>query len=279
MRRPSLKTWRRLSQLAVILLFILVPILNKSRYSFLYGNLLAFQLWFIPLADPLAILQLSLKNLYVTFENSIGAFLPLLLAFLFGTVFCSWICPFGFLSEMSYHLSRKVLPRNYKGLTVQAKGFQLKLLIFIVGISFFLLFSTTPVLNQLSLPAWYTRFFQYLIGQSYASWSIVVIFLVLVLEFLAKKRLWCRYICPQSVLIILAKRLNRRRLMVQFYPEKCVCREESKGHCSNACTLGLHPKSVGTVAEYECTNCGDCVVACKKIGRSLRFRCIKKCHE
>ncbi len=271
MIRPSIKTWRRLSQLAIILLFILVPILNKSRYSVLYGNLLSFQLWFVPLADPLAILQLTLKNFYITLENCIGAFLPLLCAFFLGSVFCSWICPFGFLSEMSYHLSRKVLPKTYRGLDIQVDGFRLKFIVFIMGIVLFLFFSTTPVLNQLSLPAWYTRFFQYLFGQGYFSLSIIAIFIVLVLEFLAKKRLWCRYLCPQSVLIILAKRLNRKRLIVHFQQEKCLNKNGVRDHCGSACTLDLHPKTVGRWAEYECTNCGDCVVACKKVGHALKF--------
>ncbi len=271
MTKPSITTCRRVCQLTIIILFIAVPILNKSRYSLLYGNLLSFQFWVIPLADPLAVLQLTLKNFYITLEICIGAFLPLLLAFLLGTVFCSWLCPFGFLSEMSLHLSRKVLPRSYKGLAVYSNGFLLKCSIFTVGIAFFLVFSTTPILNQMSLPGWYTRFFQYLFGQGYVSLSIIVIVAVLCLDFLARKRIWCRYVCPQSVLISFAKRANRKGLRVRFESEKCLCRNGAKEHCTLACTLSLHPKTVGVVGDLECTNCGECVDACKNIGGALRF--------
>ncbi len=271
MKKPSIKTYRRLSQLLILLLFIVVPILNKSRYSLLYGNLLSFQMWFIPLADPLAVLQLSIKNLYITFANFIGALLPLLLAFLLGTVFCSWLCPFGFFSEMSIHLSRKILPRSFGGHDKFSKGFRLKFFIFSIGIVFFLFFSTTPILNQMSLPGWYSRFFQYLFGQGHFSLSIVVLVVVLSIDFFAKERIWCRYICPQSVLIILAKRLNPNRLMVHFDSKKCLCGNGAKEHCASACTLSLRPKTVGSVDELECTNCGDCIVACKKIGRAMNF--------
>ncbi len=271
MKKPSIKTYRRLCQLLVIVMFIVIPILNKNRYSLLYGNLLSFHFWVIPLADPLAVLQLTLKNLSITFDSFAGAFISLLVAFSLGTVFCSWMCPFGFLSELAVNFSKKILPRSFKGFAIVAPGFKLKFSIFIVGIGFFLLFSTTPVLNQLSLPAWYTRFFQYLFGQGYFSLSILVIIALLLFEFIAQKRIWCRYICPQSVLLSLTKRLNTKRLIVGFDPQKCRCKGEQE-HCTLACSLSLKPKTVWNLKEMECTNCGDCIVACKKIGKALSFQ-------
>jgi len=271
MKKPSIKTCRRLCQLLVIVMFIVIPILNKNRYSLLYGNLLSFHFWVIPLADPLAVLQLVLKNISITFDSFIGAFISLFVAFGLGTVFCSWICPFGFLSELFVSFSKKVLPGKYKGLGITAAGFKSKLIIFFAGIVFFLLFSTTPVLNQLSLPAWYTRFFQYLFGQGYFSLSIIAILLILLFEFIAQKRLWCRYICPQSVLPALVKRLNKKRLVVVFDAEKCLC-GGGRDHCALACSLSLNPKTVWDLKEMECTNCGDCIVACKKVGKALSFQ-------
>lgn len=271
MKKPSIKTWRRFCQLLVIVLFIVIPILNKNRYSLLYGNLLSFHLWIIPLADPLAVLQLTLKNLSITFDSFVGAFISLLVAFGLGTVFCSWMCPFGFLSELTFYLNKRLLPRNYLGFGLTAPGFKFKLAVFFVGIVFFLTVSTTPVLNQLSLPAWYTRFFQYLFGQGYFSLSILVIVALLLIEFITQKRIWCRYICPQSVLLALTKKLNKKRLIVGFNPGKCSCKGEWE-HCTQACSLSLKPKTVWNLKEMECTNCGDCIVACKKIGKALAFQ-------
>ena len=271
MKKPSIKTCRRLCQLLIIVMFIVIPILNKNRYSLLYGNLLSFHFWVIPLADPLAVLQLTLKNLSITFDSFVGAFISLFVAFSLGTVFCSWMCPFGFLSELAVNSSKKILPRSYKGFALVAPGFKLKFSIFIAGIGFFLIFSTTPVLNQLSLPAWYTRFFQYLFGQDYFSLSILVIAALLLIEFIAKKRIWCRYICPQSVLLSLTKRLNKKRLIVGFNPQKCRCKGERE-HCTESCSLSLKPKKVWNLEDMECTNCGDCIVACKQVGKALTFQ-------
>ena len=271
MKKPTLKTWRRFFQFFVAFAFILIPIINRSRYSYVYGNFLSFHMFGLPLSDPLAVLQLSVKNLYwPTFDNFAGAFLPLLLAFTLGTVFCSWVCPYGLFSELTQKLSRRILGKKYRGLRVAQKGFPLKMTLFLVGFAAFLVFSTTPVLNQLSMPAWYTRFFQYLFGQDVISLCFLFILAVLLLEFFAAKRLWCRYICPQSILITLVKQLNPGRLHVAFDPEKCICKPGYE-RCEMVCTLHLLPKTLTEGAELECSNCGDCLVACKKMGQALEF--------
>ncbi len=270
MKKPTLKTYRRLFQLFVAIAFIVIPILNRTDYSYVYGNYLSFHLFGIPLADPLAVLQLSIKNLYLTVDNIIGTLLPLLLAFMLGTVFCSWLCAYGFLSEITQQFSKKIMPKGYKGWSIRKKGFLFKMAIFVLGFIGFFVFSTTPILNQLSVAAWYTRFFQYLFGQDIVSLCFLFILALLLIEFIAQKRLWCRYICPQSVLIALTKILNRKRLKISFTEKKCICKP-GRERCVAACTLFLNPKTVDKVVETECSNCGDCYVACQKMGKALAF--------
>ena len=270
MKQANLKTYRRSFQVFVALAFIVIPLLNRSRYSMVYGNFLSFHMFGVPLADPLAVLQLTIKNFYFTIDNFIGTLLPLLLAFALGTVFCSWICPYGLLSEVTQKLSRKIVPQTYKGPPLLHKGFSFKMVVFVVGFIVFLIFSTTPVLNQLSTAAWYARFFQYYFGQDCISLCFLFLLSLLLIEFLAGKRLWCRYICPQSILIILAKICSRKRLRVVFVEEKCICRPGYE-RCNAACTLHLTPKTVSSTLETECSNCGDCVVACQKMGKALTF--------
>ncbi len=270
MKKANLKTYRRAFQIFVALAFIIIPLLNRSRYSMVYGNFLSFHAFGIPFADPLAVLQLTIKNWYFTLDNFIGALLPLLLALILGTVFCSWVCPYGLLSELTQKISRKVLPKSYKGLPLFKNGFPLKLVIFVFGFIVFFMFSTTPILNQLSTAAWYTRFFQYYFGQDFISLCWLFLLGLLVIEFFAKKRLWCRYVCPQSILIILTKLINRKRMQVVFAEEKCICKPGYE-RCDMACTLSLKPKTLTNTLETECSNCGDCVVACKKMGKALSF--------
>lgn len=266
----TLKFWRRIFQFCVAVAFIIIPLLNRSRYSYVYGNFLSFHMFGIPLADPLAILQLSIRNLYLTVDNMVGALLPLFAALLLGTVFCSWVCPFGLLSELTHAAAGK--KKSEKATTPKGRpmAFRVKFLIFVLGFTGFFFFSTTPVLNQLSMPAWYTRIFQYYFGQDFISFSFVFILVVLAIEYAMNKRIWCRYICPQSVLISLCKNFNTRRLKVVFDSQLCICKPGYE-RCEKACSLGLHPKSFEGRFELECSNCGDCILVCKKMGKALTF--------
>ena len=270
-RRLSLKTYRRICQIGVAVAFILIPLLNHYRINYLTGNFLSFNAAGLPLADPLAVLQITIKNYYLSVDLLIGAGIALGLAMILGTVFCSWMCPFGLFSELMHTLSKKFLPKTYKGLTIKGTGFRIKIFLFSLGLVGFLFFSTTPVLNQLSLPAWYSRIFQFYFEQKHISLAIIFLMVILLVEFAARRRLWCLYICPQSFLIIVAKLANPQRLKVGFQEENCLCKKD-QDPCLQSCSLSLNPKRFDNVLETGCNNCGDCIVACKKRGKALGFQ-------
>jgi len=271
MKKPSIKTSRRALQIGVALAFILIPLLNHFRISYFTGNFLSFNAVGLPLADPLAVLQITIKNYYLSVDLLIGAGIAFGLAMILGTVFCSWICPFGLFSELMHTLSKKILPKTYKGLTIKGTGFRIKIFLFSLGLAGFLFFSTTPVLNQLSLPAWYSRIFQFYFEQKHISLAIIFLMVILLVEFAARRRLWCLYICPQSFLIIVAKLANPQRLKVGFQEENCLCKKD-QDPCLQSCSLSLNPKRFDNVLETGCNNCGDCIVACKKRGKALGFQ-------
>lgn len=274
-KKPTsrIKIYRRFLQISMALVFILIPWLNSRHISFVYGNFLCFNLAGIPLADPLAVLQITLKNAYLSVDLIIGAVIAIGLAFFLGTAFCSWVCPFGLLSDLvqSFKGNRRKktvnIPEN------GSRGFKIKLVFFVFGLAGFMIFSTTPVLNQFSMPAWYSRIFQFLFTQHHFSLAVFFISAVLMLEFFFSRKIWCRYICPQSVLIILGKQLNRsRRLKVKFDTSRCFHPKEGREPCVKACTMALDPKNLSGLNEIDCTNCGDCIVICKKYGGALKFR-------
>lgn len=271
MKRPTLRAFRRGTQISVALAFVIVPWLNHLGISSVYGNFLAFNLAGFPLADPLAVLQVTLKNRYLPLDLLIGAGVALVLAVVSGTVFCSWICPYGLFSEVGNFLSINLRKRRHQGLRAGVRrGFRIKSVLFCMGLAGFFLFSTTPVLSQLSLPAWYSRIFQFWFEQRHISLAILAIAGILVIETISGRRLWCRFICPQAVLLVAAKCLNPFRLKVGFQREKCICQETSDP-CGQACTLQIDPQTIQRVVETECNNCGDCIVACNQRGRALGY--------
>ncbi len=273
MKKPTLRTYRRAIQISVAIAFIIIPWLNHMRISIVYGNFLSFHFFEFPLADPLAVLQITLKNHYLSADLLIGGGIALVIAAVLGTVFCSWLCPFGLLSELGHKWSKRWHPKKPSSTDRRHRwGFNIKMILFSLGLTGFFLFSTTPVLNQLSLPAWYSRIFQFWFEQWHISMAIVTLVSIVAIEMIAGKRLWCRYICPQSVLIIIAKQFNPKRLRIDFKPDTCICKGHHSDPCEQICSLDLNPKNLDVFPETQCTNCGDCVMACGKRGAALTFR-------
>ena len=91
---------RRCVQLGVIALFCALPWLTAHDILFAQGTLFSFHIGGLSFADPVAALQAWPPQ----GELLAGAALSLLLAFFLGRIFCGWICPYGFFSELAYAL-------------------------------------------------------------------------------------------------------------------------------------------------------------------------------
>ena len=280
---------RRLVQFGCAIAFVVIPIMNRAEITLLSGNLLAFNFAGLPLADPLAALQVMVSSWPMNANMLIGALIALGIAFLLGPVFCSWLCPYGLLSELTHDLSRKLrnnratsakeaegpfwekAPRRAQ--TVAESPFMGRLCVALFGVVLAATIVPFPVLNQLSMPGWYTRTLQHIPLDTPIVWGgALFLFAVLALEFVLRKRLWCRYLCPQSVLIALAGMLFLRRLQVTFKPTSCTCPASDRA-CGKACSLTLDPRHPGRAAQRaQCNNCGDCVDACRNRGNALALR-------
>ena len=271
MKRHSIQKYRRIIQITVAITFIILPLLNQLGFTFIWGNFLNIHIGPLNLTDPLAVLQVTLKNQYFLPRLLMSAGIILIIAMCFGTIFCSWICPFGLLSELVHGLAQRVLPDSFKKLNLQITGFKIKIYILSLGLIFFFLFCTTPIINQLSMPLWYSQIFQYLFIRKHISFAVLFVAVILFTEFISRNRLWCRYICPQSFLLIIAKLLNPFHLKVGYRKEKCIG-NKNNNPCQKACSLSLDPRTLNTLLETECNNCGDCIVACKKLGKALNFQ-------
>jgi ferredoxin-type protein NapH len=255
----------------VALAFILIPYLNRRGWNTFRGNFLSFNAAGLPLADPLAVAQVGIKSGQIPGDLLIGAGISLILALSLGTVFCSWVCPFGLLSEWLHQVSRKLWSRPPGGPGPRNRGFRIRLLLLIPGSAILWFLTEDLWFNQLSLPGWYARIFQLYFNQAQISWVVGLLAGVLLVEVAVQNRLWCRYLCPQSVLITAARLLNPWHLKVVYAREKCTC-PKAQDPCRRSCHLGLNPKALPHPYDLECTNCGDCVLTCKKHGRALRFR-------
>ncbi|MBN2356507.1 4Fe-4S binding protein [candidate division KSB1 bacterium] len=221
----------------------------------------------------------------VAFENLCMFVLIIGFTLLFGRIFCGWICPLGFLQELSGHLNRKQ-DRNmgalilYVLLLIIAVGYlvffrpatdffteNLAAIWSVILVLFLILFRLRPIrrtknLKYYSLTAWVmlgllsvylTNPWCVLYGDELDYSSLLALFVV-VSAASVHSMAWCRYLCPLGALLALVGRTG----MIKLHSNGC------KGcinrQCEQVCSSGALKN--GEIEMAECVLCGECIAKC-----------------
>ena len=91
--------WRRGLQAAVALFYLALPLANAAGWRSVSGTLASLKVGPVDLSEPAAALSAALAARSLPAVLLLGLLPALVLSLALGGVFCSWICPFGFLSE------------------------------------------------------------------------------------------------------------------------------------------------------------------------------------
>lgn len=270
---------RRCAQLAVLALFCSLPWINEAGLRQIRGSLFSLDFFGLPFADPVAALQVAAEGALSAGPLLWGAACSLILALVLGRVFCSWVCPYGFLSELVHGrgarlAARGAVARHKSTSRHLGKAFAAKAFVLLAGLLLVVLLEY-PVVNVLGMPgeislvpvlAWQGA------GVLVLLTALVLPVAALVLEMAFGRRLWCRYVCPQSVLLGAAARCLPARapgLRIVWKDSQCTCRGEIP--CRAACSLQLNPRRPDGPDRRDCTVCGDCLRACENRGGALRW--------
>jgi len=90
---------------------------------------------------------------------------------------------------------------------------------------------------------------------------------VLSLEFLIARHLFCRYACAVGLFQSLAWMGNRQAMVVGFQRERAADCATCWSACDHACPMRLKPRNFKT-AMFTCTQCAQCVSACETTQRA-----------
>lgn len=168
--------------------------------------------------------------------------------------FCSWVCPFGTVSEWLGSLGRKVLRRDVK---VPEKVDKVLMNLRYVVLVAVVVLTWTIWQFDLGFRA-YDPFYILFSwgGHGTFPWSFAILAGVLALVFVVPFA-WCRYLCPLGAVLDPLSRAGVVR--IRRNAEKC----EDCGDCDAACPHRIPVSKVSEVTARNCTNCLDCVVACR----------------
>lgn len=188
------------------------------------------------------------------------------LSILWKRVFCSWICPFGTLSEGLALWGQKLLGRNFS-LPRWPDYFLRSLKYFILAFFIFFIFVLmdgaaayaflqTPynIIADVKM----LNFFKNISGI-----GISVIIGLIILSMLIKN-FWCRYLCPYGALLGLFSMISPWK--VRRNPTSCIACTK----CSIACPNQIRVDKALNVWSPECSGCLNCVEECP-VSDTLKF--------
>jgi ferredoxin-type protein NapH len=250
LRARRFTPWRRATQGAVAVLYVVLPFLAWERVT---GTMVALRLGPIELAEPAAAASALLAGGAGALALLAGVVPVLLLAAVLGPVYCSWACPFGLASELVDRVrprrsgwgerswERVRVPR-WTALAVLLAGS------LVLGAPLAAILSPARLATVLPVEVYAARAFPAATG--------ILLGAALVLELLGPRRITCRALCPAGA--VAAALRTRLTWGPRFEASRCRC--PAAPVCHERCAWGIDPRLMG--AKDGCSSCMACVDGC-----------------
>ncbi len=269
--RFTIRAWRWLSIIVINVAFFLSFYID---IQFLEGTMNGSRLLGFHMIDPFTSLEIFVAEHRLPINVLIGsATLILFYFFAGGKAYCSWVCPYGLLSEIGERIHQKLVRK--KIIKSRKHNPNIRFLfwaIFLIAaaVDGFLVFEVINPIGIMSRAITY-------------GWSLALIWVVIILliEIFYSRRAWCKYVCPVGTTYNLVGWVSLTK--VQWDMDKC----DHCGACLDACFEDhvlefIKPKhdkerakkgiSKQVVVNGDCTLCGRCFDVCHTDAYNYDFR-------
>ncbi|MCM0647594.1 4Fe-4S binding protein [Clostridium swellfunianum] len=173
----------------------------------------------------------------------------ILLAVLFGPVFCGWVCPLGAFQEWISKIGKKIFKKRYNKFIPYKYDKYLRYLRYIILVWVVYMTAATGKIAFEAYDPFYTLFN---LWSSELAVSGLIILISVVLASLFVERPWCKYACPYGAFLGI---FNLFRVFgIKRNSATCVsCKK-----CDKSCPMNINVSETSAVKNHQCISCMKC---------------------
>lgn len=269
-KKLSIRAKRWLVIISIHLLFFLSFAID---IQVLEGTLSGSRFLGFHLIDVYATLEVYLATYHMPINMVIGT-VTIVVVYLIigGRTYCSWVCPYGLLSEIGEKLHATLVSKKI----IKERSFDNRVR-YIFWAIFLILASTSGylVFEVINVVGILSRFIAY-------GWSIALVWVlaVFLMEVFFARRAWCRYLCPIGTTYGLLGWVSATKVEWNDNCDHCmvchdVCFENQVLEITKS-KYDVQRKELGIQKEVvmsgDCTLCGRCIDVCHSDALSYTFR-------
>ncbi|MCM8709448.1 4Fe-4S binding protein [Clostridium sp. SYSU_GA19001] len=173
----------------------------------------------------------------------------ILLATLFGPLFCGWICPLGTLQEGLSKIGKRIFKKKYNNFIPYKYDKYLRYLRYAV---LAWVIYMTAITGKIAFEAYDPFYSLFNLWSSELAVSGVIILVLVILASLFVERPWCKYTCPYGAFLGV---FNLFRIFkIKRNSSSCV----SCKMCDSNCPMNIKVSQNNVVRDHQCISCMKC---------------------
>ncbi|QYZ65938.1 MAG: 4Fe-4S binding protein [Gammaproteobacteria bacterium (ex Lamellibrachia satsuma)] len=275
--RQRLRFW---FQAGFFILFVLAPPLDLFRFDLNLNNFFFLGMhWTLGLD---ALIAGEISGIEAAFNILIRGFVPLLLigggliwvARYYGRLYCGWLCPHFSVVEVINRLmfrasgkqsiwEKSPQPEQQPDGAIIKPEKKFWPLTWLAALGFAFLWAVVFLTYLLPPAEIYHNLWHGSLTSNQARF-IGVGTLLLFVEFMFARHLFCRFGCAVGLFQSLAWMANNRGMVVGFDRNRARLCSDCNNACDNICPMRLKPRTIKR-RMFTCTECAQCISACEQV--------------